>query len=292
MPSAEDPFDVVRADVVMSLAALDSDFSQWRKNYAALSSPNPGAALSAFESSTAAVTNLLHSVEWDLQDLDEAVRVAAASPERFALSPAGVLARRASVVQLRKRVHDMQEAVGDPGIVKDVDSAKRVALLSSEGQGRQHIEAFAKSRSRSNSRRVAGGANRTSNGSGRVPASGAGTGHSISRPSGSLSLPMGAGDDEMIEQDLLVREQDQGLDDLSAAVQRIGHMGKEMHNELQEHSVMLDGLESGFDDTTTRMGAVQRKLDEFANETSRGQFCTIVVLLFTFIFLTFLVVAT
>jgi hypothetical protein len=102
----------------------------------------------------------------------------------------------------------------------------------------------------------------------------------------------GTAEDELMQQEIIVREQDQSLDDLAVAVRRIGDMGKEMHEELEQHSVLLDDTEVGMDNTSSRMRSVHRKLDEFMAETSRGQLCTIVSLFFLFILLTFLFIAT
>lgn len=98
--------------------------------------------------------------------------------------------------------------------------------------------------------------------------------------------------DEMQQQEVMMQRQDEDLDDLASAVERIGLMGHEMHQELAEQGEMLDDLEDDFENTRSRIGAIQNKLDRFIGETSRGQFCTIVGLFFAFILLTFLVVTT
>lgn len=90
----------------------------------------------------------------------------------------------------------------------------------------------------------------------------------------------------------MVRQQDEGLQDLSEAVQRIGNMGSVMQGELAEQGEMLDELDGDFDETRSRMANVQKRLDTFIAETSRSQLCTIALLFFFFITLTFLVFAT
>ncbi len=80
----------------------------------------------------------------------------------------------------------------------------------------------------------------------------------------------------------LVREQDEQLDELAIAVERIGVMGKEMHTELGQQGSMLEELEDDFDNTRGRMGEVQRRLNRFVEETGRGQLCTIAALVALF----------
>lgn len=90
----------------------------------------------------------------------------------------------------------------------------------------------------------------------------------------------------------MVRQQDEGLHDLSEAVRRIGNIGSVMQSELAEQGEMLDQLDGDFDETRSRMANVQKRLDAFIADTSRSQLCTIALLFFFFITLTFLVFAT
>lgn len=89
-----------------------------------------------------------------------------------------------------------------------------------------------------------------------------------------------------------MEQQDGDLDDLAIAVERIGVMGRDMHQELAEQGQLLDHLGQEFDDTRSRMATVHQKLDKFIAETGPRQFCTIVGLFLTFIVLTFLLVVT
>lgn len=98
--------------------------------------------------------------------------------------------------------------------------------------------------------------------------------------------------DEMMQQEQIMRHQDEQLDELAGAVQRIGNMGRDMHIELEEQGQLLDNLGEEMEDTSSRMKRVRQSLDRFIEETGPRQFCTIVWLSVTFLVLTVLVVVT
>lgn len=89
-----------------------------------------------------------------------------------------------------------------------------------------------------------------------------------------------------------VRQQDEDLDHLSTAVQRIGALGRDMHNELEEQGELLQDLGGHFDGTLSRMKAVHARVHAVMERTGRKQFCTILWLSVIFFVLTVLVVVT
>ena len=99
-------------------------------------------------------------------------------------------------------------------------------------------------------------------------------------------------DHEQQQQELIMQNQDAQLGELASAVERIGVLGRDMHQELEEQGQILDEFGDEFDETTSRMRNVQQKLDRFIAETGPRQFCIIVVLSITFVILTVLVVLT
>lgn len=97
---------------------------------------------------------------------------------------------------------------------------------------------------------------------------------------------------ELRNQEMLLREQDEELDDLANAVERIGSLGRDMHEELQSQGQMLDDLGGRFDTTLSRMKAVRQRVENFMQQTGRSHFWTIVWLLLAFITTTILIVVT
>lgn len=209
-----DPFEALYGQVRQSLSALEKGRRE---------------VLLESESARSTVRNELGSLQWDVQDLKEAVSVAAEDPSRFGLSDIEVARRQGLVDALEKDLRTCEAQV-----------ASTPAASNSGAENRE--KKFAQ-----------------------------------------------AENDMQVQ---LVREQDEQLDDLAVAVERIGAMGKTMHSELQEQGSMLEELEEDFDGTRGRMGDAHARLNRFMKETSRGQLCTIVALVALFLFLAFLLVVT
>uniref|UniRef100_A0A7S0BG98 t-SNARE coiled-coil homology domain-containing protein n=1 Tax=Rhodosorus marinus TaxID=101924 RepID=A0A7S0BG98_9RHOD len=95
---------------------------------------------------------------------------------------------------------------------------------------------------------------------------------------------------EFQHQEMILRQQDQGLDDLAKTVQRIGDMGMVMHRELNEQAEILEDIDSEMDSATNRLQLLQRKLDQIVAQTGRDRLCLIFWLFLAFIILAILAV--
>lgn len=98
--------------------------------------------------------------------------------------------------------------------------------------------------------------------------------------------------EELSAQAVAIRMQDDDLDDLASAVQRIGDLGRDMHAELEEQGALLEDLGGRFDGTVSRLKAIRHRVDRVMEQTGRRNFCTIIWLSITFFVLTVLVVIT
>lgn len=111
-----------------------------------------------------------------------------------------------------------------------------------------------------------------------------------------VSTPRAAGADNSNSQGemqmAIIQQQDEELDQLAVAVNKIGEMGKGINEELEEQGHLLDELDDDFSNTRVRMGDVHSRLNDFIQETGRGQLCTIVGLIALFFVLLFLLVTT
>lgn len=77
----------------------------------------------------------------------------------------------------------------------------------------------------------------------------------------------------------VLARQDRQLDDLGAAVARIGEVGLAIHGELWEQGEMLDALSEDVDTTRARLAAAQAKVQTvLAKAGVRGQLVIIAVL--------------
>ncbi|KAF3791359.1 Syntaxin [Nymphaea thermarum] len=98
---------------------------------------------------------------------------------------------------------------------------------------------------------------------------------------------------ETDRQMLLIRQQDQELDELSASVERIGGVGLTIHEELLGQEKILEDLNEEMDSTSNRLDFVQKKVAMVMKKAgAKGQIMMIVFLLVLFIILFVLVFLT
>ncbi|KAG4146487.1 hypothetical protein ERO13_D05G160800v2 [Gossypium hirsutum] len=98
---------------------------------------------------------------------------------------------------------------------------------------------------------------------------------------------------ESDRQMLLIKQQDEELDELSASVERIGGVGLTIHEELLAQEKIIDDLGSEIDSTTNRLDFVQKKVAMVMKKASaKGQIMMILFLLVLFIILFILVFLT
>ncbi|KAK8704959.1 hypothetical protein V6N13_048570 [Hibiscus sabdariffa] len=95
---------------------------------------------------------------------------------------------------------------------------------------------------------------------------------------------------ESDRQMLLIKQQDEELDELSASVQRIGGVGLTIHEELLAQEKILDELGTEMDSTKNRLDFVQTKMAMVMKKAgAKGQIMIIIFLLLLFIILFILV---
>lgn len=96
--------------------------------------------------------------------------------------------------------------------------------------------------------------------------------------------------DSQARTSLLMQEQDETLDELGAAVTRVGHMAEGIHDELGQQNKMLTEMEEDLTNVEEELGLVMGKLAKFLKTKDGWQLGTIVSLFVTMIILLFLVI--
>ncbi len=97
---------------------------------------------------------------------------------------------------------------------------------------------------------------------------------------------------QVAEQQYMMREQDSALDTLGSAVDRLDHLGREVNSELKEQNLMLNELDDELDAAGNKMNVVQAQLAKLLKTKDGCTIWTIVVLTLIFLVLLFLVVYT
>ncbi|CAK9261957.1 unnamed protein product [Sphagnum jensenii] len=96
--------------------------------------------------------------------------------------------------------------------------------------------------------------------------------------------------DESGQQALLMKEQEEDLDDLSETIMRLGAVGLNIHEELSSQGRLIDELGNDMDTTATRLDFVQKHVSMVMKKAGwKGQLMAIVSLVVLLLILTFLI---
>ena len=90
----------------------------------------------------------------------------------------------------------------------------------------------------------------------------------------------------------IIEQQDEALTDLGMAVDRLGDMGRGIHEELREQNQMLDQMDDDLDEAGEKMNFVMAKLAKLLKTKDGCMIWTIVILTFILVILIALVVWT
>ena len=98
--------------------------------------------------------------------------------------------------------------------------------------------------------------------------------------------------DSQARTSLLMQHQDDTLDELDAAVTRVGRMADGIHDEIGQQNKMLTEMESDLDEAEQQLGLVMGKLSKFLQTKNNGELYTIMVLFGVMLLLFLLVLYT
>ena len=90
----------------------------------------------------------------------------------------------------------------------------------------------------------------------------------------------------------MLGEQDEQLDNLGEAVDRLGRIGTQVNEELKEQNIMLDGLDDDLDAAGNRMNVVQAQLSKLLKTKDGCVIWTVVILTLILALLVALVIWT
>ncbi|PKA46183.1 Syntaxin-61 [Apostasia shenzhenica] len=239
MTSAQDPFFIVKEEIQDSINKLQATFHQLEQTPL-----DTGERVHL----TKELLISCESIEWQVDELDKAIAVAARDPSWYGLDEA----------ELDRRRRWTSTAHNQVGTVRKAVEAVKEKITSLSGT---HQELM------------------------RLP---------INRSSNYITQD---NDDfitsESDRQMLLIKQQDEELDELSASVQRIGGVGLTIHEELVGQERILDELSTEMETTSNRLEFVQKKVAMVMKKAGvKGQIMMIAFLLLLFIVLFILVFFT
>ncbi|KAG6778800.1 hypothetical protein POTOM_015147 [Populus tomentosa] len=233
MSSAQDPFYIVKEEIQESIDKLQSSFHQWERI-----SSDSGEQVHLTKELLAAC----ESIEWQVDELDKAISVAARDPSWYGIDEAELEKRRRWTSTARAQVGNVKKAVV---------AGKELNLSGTASVNGMRRELM------------------------RMP--------DIQQTDKSNQYTQDNDDFIQSESDrqmLLIKQQDEELDELSASVERIGGVGLTIHEELlaqlsnlvEADICLLLGLklflvlqERIIDDLDTEMDTTSNRLDFVQN---------------------------
>ncbi|KAF7831296.1 syntaxin-61 [Senna tora] len=254
MPLAQDPFYVVKEEIQESIDKLQSTFQQWQNT--------PSDAAERVNLSKELLPSC-ESIEWQVDELDKAIAVAARDPSWYGIDEKELESRRRWTSNARTQV----------GTVKKTVEAGKGSSMATRDSAAMHRELM------------------------RLPNS-----HQVDVPNQYDAQDNDDFiSSESDRQLLLIRyffplslsQQDEELDELSASVQRIGGVGLTIHEELLAQEKIMDELGAEMDSTSNRLDFVQKKVAMVMKKAgAKGQIMMILALVVLFVFLFILVFFT
>ncbi|GMH22242.1 hypothetical protein Nepgr_024085 [Nepenthes gracilis] len=230
----QDPFYIVKEEIQESIDTLLSTFHGWEN----LSDTREQEHLSK------ELLASCESIEWQVDELDKTITVAAREPAFYGIGE----------VELGKRQKWTRIAHDQVNMVrKAVSAGKGLSFQETASVNGMHRELM------------------------RLQ-----VGHT---PEMAGSNQYAHENDDILSSEsdrqlLLIKQQDEELDELSASVQRIGHVGLTIHDELHGQERILDELGREMDSTSNRLDFLQKKVAVVMKKAGdKGQFMMILFLI-------------
>ncbi|KAJ8531335.1 hypothetical protein K7X08_026769 [Anisodus acutangulus] len=247
MSSAQDPFYIVKEEIQESIDKLLSTFHRWEQTPAA-----SGEQVHLTKELLAAC----ESIEWQVDELDKTIDVAARDPSWYGIDRIELDKRRRWTSNARAQVGSMKKAVvagkdSNGTRTFNLNGMRRELLRLPDSDQKEQFNAYS---ARDNNDFISSESDR---------------------------------------QLLLMRQQDEELDELSASVVRIGDVGLTIHEELLAQDKIVNELGMEMDSTSNRLDFVQKKVAMVIKKASaKGQMMMICFLIVLFIVLFVLVFLT
>lgn len=247
MSSAQDPFYIVKEEIQESIDRVLSSFHQWERIPAGSQEQ---------QNLTKELLAGCESIEWQVDELDKAIAVAARDPSWYGIDQAELDKRRRWTSTARSQVGNVKKTV--------------VAGKNLDGTSTSNVNGMRRELM-------------------RMPNS-----HQGERSNQYAA----ANNDDFVSSEsdrqlLLIKQQDEELDELSASVERIGGVGLTIHEELLAQEKIIDELGTEMESTSNRLDFVQKKVGMVMKKAgAKGQMMMILFLVVLFIVLFVLVFLT
>ncbi|CAG5111854.1 Oidioi.mRNA.OKI2018_I69.chr2.g6125.t1.cds [Oikopleura dioica] len=123
--SIEDPYFVVRDDVAKAVDSCEKRVVEWRRIMEGTSTSVKARNI------TSELRSAVRSAEWDLEDLEESVKVVENNPSRFGIADDELRERKSFIVRIRNSLADMKSELEAPDVnerLLAMDSSPHVTI--------------------------------------------------------------------------------------------------------------------------------------------------------------------
>lgn len=253
LSSTTDPYYVAKDEVQQAIQKVRGMHGEWKR----LLHAENTATSARFQELHSEIAGELRQLEYDLQDIDETIRMVEENRARFQFDDREVGSRKEFVRSSRTIVREIQDSVGGRQAKAKIDSDKRQALGTGTGAG------SAASRAAHEEKQAA-----------------------ISRDNQDFL------DSQHQDQMQVIRRQDEDLTLLSESAKRLGETAKTINTELQDQEKMLQELDEDIDRETEKLNFVMKRMGRLLKTSDNKQLCLIIGLFVLSVVLVFLVINT
>lgn len=239
--SLEDPFFVVRDEVRQSLSTAQSHYSQWCMLL------DSDVDIDKIQGVASELRNCIKSIDWDLEDLEQTIKIAEANPHKFRLDYGELESRKQFIRDTRGVVKKIKDHMGSDGVKSKLESLKRKSLLSSarEKKPRGRYARLDEELERSNQDYI---------------------------------------DQQRHQQQVVLQQQDEQLDRVGASVSTLKRMGETIGDELDDQQMMLEEFEREVEHTDSRLRSLTSRVNKAIRKSGdKCQIITILVLILVLI---------
>ncbi|XP_033340250.1 syntaxin-6 isoform X2 [Megalopta genalis] len=252
----ENPFFVVKDEVCKALNKNRGLYGRWTElQDVIVTSPTSGGipiSRDELEWTTTELRKALRSIEWDLDDLDDTIRIVEKNPTKFKIDNKELTVQRGFIEQAREEVKIMKDKM-NLSRGRDRDSTARQPLLD--------------------------------NSPARVPVNHGTT--KYSKLENEIDSPnrqfLG---DTLQQQDDMIRQQDEQLGMIGESIGTLKTVSRQINTELDEQAVMLDEFGNELEMTDSKLDATMKKMAKVLHMSNdRRQWVAIGVLTAILVFL-------
>lgn len=195
--------------------------------------------------------NCIKSIEWDLEDLDQTIKIAEQNPHKFRLDYGELESRKQFIRDTRAVIKKMKDHISSEPVRTKLENIKRKSLLASarEKKPRGRYARLEDEMERSNQDFI---------------------------------------DQQKNQQQVMIEKQDEQLVKVGASVSTLKRMGEAIGDELDDQQVMLEDFDREMEHTDSRMRSLTTRVNKAIKKS--GSKCQIITILILVIILVIVIV--